>query len=213
MTTIVGTVAGACTYVATSDLKTYLGISTTTDDSLLALCLARAQAAIEAYTHRRFDAHTETHYFRQESVLIPQAYWGRDAMVEVLNPTQTVLYLDDDLLSVTTLTNGDGTSITAASYWLEPRNTAPYWYIRLKSTVSWTFSTDGEISVLGSWGYSSTAPYDIQHACLRLGAYYYRQKDAQVYDTTATPELGVITVPQGMPRDVRMILDQYVRLV
>ena len=37
----------------------------------------------------------------------------------------------------------------------------------------------------------------------------YRQKDAQVFDVTAVPDAGVITVPQGIPADVKRILRSY----
>ncbi len=61
----------------------------------------------------------------------------------------------------------------------------------------------------GKWAYSTTPPDDIEHACTRLAAYMYRQKDAQTFDTTAIPDAGVILVPQGIPKDVKMILDHY----
>jgi hypothetical protein len=63
--------------------------------------------------------------------------------------------------------------------------------------------------VAGDWGYSTTAPADIVQATLRLAAFFYRQKDAQVFDTVASPELGVITVPKGIPVDIRLLLDPY----
>ena len=44
-----------------------------------------------------------------------------------------------------------------------------------------------------------------------MASYFYRQKDAQVFDVTATPELGTITVPAGIPADVRILLDPYRR--
>ena len=95
-----------------------------------------------------------------------------------------------------------------------PRNRTPKYGIRLKvdSTYSWEFDTDYWVSVAGTWGYSTTAPYDIVQATIRLVAYYYAQKDAQVFDVTAVPEAGVITVPQGMPRDVERMLQPYMRM-
>jgi len=199
-------------YASLTLLKSYLGISVTTDDTLLTNLLTRAQQAIDSHCHRTFEARTETRYYRQEAVAIEDAF-GYDITHEVLNPVSDVLYLDDDLLSVTTLTNGDGTTIPSSGYWLEPRNDGPpYWYIRLKSAYSWEFDTDGEISVAGTWGYATTAPDDIVHAAIRLAAYYYRQKDAQVFDVTAMPDVGVVTIPQGMPADVKLVLQPYVRL-
>lgn len=199
-------------YASLAQLKNYLGISVTSDDTLLTDLLARAQQAIDSYCHRSFEARTETRYYRQDAVAIADPF-GYDITHEVLNPVYDVLYLDDDLLAVTTLTNGNGETIPSSGYWLEPRNGPPYWYIRLKSAYNWEFDTDGEISVAGTWGYATTAPDDIVHATVRLAAYFYRQKDAQVFDTTAMPEVGVITIPQGIPADVKLILNHYVRLI
>jgi hypothetical protein len=42
-----------------------------------------------------------------------------------------------------------------------------------------------------------------------LAAYYYQQKDAQVFDTVAIPDAGVITIPSGIPADVKLILAPY----
>lgn len=199
-------------YVDKVAVKQYLGISTTTDDDLIEALIARAQRAIESYCHRWFEARTETRYYRRDAVDAGDTL--RHSISEIPGLVNGVLYLDDDLLSVTTLTNGDGTVIPTTGYWLGPRNSGPpYWYICLKSTYSWAFDTDGEISVAGTWGYSATAPEDIVHSTIRLAAYYYRQKDVQVFDTTAAPELGVITVPQGLPADVKILLEPYRRVV
>lgn len=120
----------------------------------------------------------------------------------------TVCWLGKDLLSVDTLLNGDGTTLTSTSYWLEPRNEPPYQWIRLKSSNAWVFGTDGEITVTGTWGYSTSAPADIVQAVKRVAAYNYRGKDSQVFDVTADPEAGVITIPKGIPADVKVILDR-----
>ena len=175
-----------------------------TDDDLLEDLIDRAEKAIDTYTRRVFEADTDTRYFERRH----------------LDDSGFILHMDRDLLTITTLTNGDsaGTAIPNTEYWLTDANGGrnygpPYHGIRLKidSTYSWEFDTDYWVSVAGTWGYSTTAPDDIVHATLRLAAYYYHQKDAQVFDTTAMPEQGVITVPQGIPRDVQRILDPYKR--
>lgn len=187
-------------YARLPDLKSYLGIgtTTTTDDVLLEAMLRRATRHIESYTNRLFEATTETRYFTSDAL-------DRE--------DSAVLWMDQDLLSITTLTNGDtaGTAITSASYWLLPRNGAPpYWQIRLKSThTGWTWDEDCFVTVAGTWGYSATPPEDIIEACVRWASYLYHQKDAPVYETTAFPESGVITVPQGIPVDVKQTLDLY----
>lgn len=187
-------------YANLADLKDYLGISdsTTTDDMLLSNLIRRASAAIDTYCGRKFEATTATRHYEADAV------------------DGCYLYLDDDLLSVTTLTNGDSDATTIASteYWLWPRNDGPpYNAIRLEanSDYSWEVDTDYMISVEGEWGWSKSAPADVAHACVRLSAYYYQQKDTPTFDTTVIPEAGVITVPQGIPHDVRLLIDPYVR--
>jgi len=166
------------------------------DDDLLEDLLTRAQARVDQETRRTFEAAADgTHYF--------------DAVDDV---DGRVLFLDEDLCSITSITN-NGTVLTSADYVTEPRNETPYWGIRLKksSSQSWTFSSTPEdaIVVVGKWAYSEAAPDDIVHWTLRLAGYYYKQRDAQVYDVTASPEMGQITIPQGMPRDVREGLKRY----
>ena len=188
-------------YARLGALKSYLGIddNTATHDVLLESLLERATTAIDNFTGRTFEAVTETRYFESDA----------------LDDNGETLIVDRDLLTVTTLTNGDdgATVIPSTEYWLVPRNSTPKHGIRLKSDslYQWEHDTDYWISVLGTWGYSADPPADVVHACIRLGAYYYTQKDAQVFDVTANPDAGVITVPQGIPRDVERLLAPYKR--
>lgn len=179
-------------YTDSTALKAYLGISGTGDDALLSSCVTRAQAIVDAQFSATFEAETETRYYTQYDI-----------------ENSNVLWLDMPLLTVTTLTNGDGDTISADDYWLLPRNDAPYWYIKLKSggtTTAYEFNTDGEVSVAGTWGYTATAPGEIVQATLRLAGYIYRQKDSQIFDTTAILELGTMTIPGGIPKDVERLL-------
>lgn len=192
-------------YSSLAQVKRYLGINVLDDDDLIEDLIERAEIAIDTYTGRVFEADTETRYFERRH----------------LSDDRFTLLMDRDLLTITTLTNGDSgaTVIPAANYWLVDANGGrnygpPYHGIRLKidCDYSWEFDVDYWVSVAGTWGYSTTAPLDIAHACIRLAGYYYAQKDAQVFDVTAIPDAGVITVPQGIPADVRRILDPYVRM-
>jgi hypothetical protein len=193
-------------YATLESLKTYRGIAaaTVTDDDLLRDLLERASRAIDMYTARTFVGVTATRYYERGS----------------LSDSGFILRLDKDLISVTTLTNGDsaGTAIPNTEYWLTDaeggRNYGPpYQAIRLKidSTYSWEFDTDYWVSVAGVWGYSLEPPDDITHWTIRLAAYYYAQKDAQVFDVTAVPEAGILQIPQGIPRDVKVGLGPYMR--
>lgn len=192
------------TYASIAELKIYKDISGGADDALLESLIARAQQAIDTYTHRTFAASADTtRYFTV----------GEDTDGDVL-------WFDEDICSITTVTtdaDGDADVVSSANYVTMPRNRTPYYGIKLLSSSSfdWTYTDDPEagISVTGKWGYSTAAPDDIKQACVRWSAYMYAQKDAQVFDVTAIPDAGVIQVPQGIPADVRMILEPYVKRV
>jgi hypothetical protein len=176
-----------------------------TDDSLLSDLLDRITAKIELYTGRVFTAASATRYF------------GRDA----LDPkNRRILWMDDDLQTITTLTNGDSddTVILAADYVLIDRNAGPPYYgiqLIIDTSTSWEFDTDKWVSVLGTWGYtaSGSEPADIVDACVEWAAYAYRKRDAPFLEAVGFEEGGVITIPQGMPASVKMALDPYKRKV
>lgn len=187
-------------YATLAELKTYLSISGNGDDTLLAALLVRAQAIIDAHCRRTFEAAADTtRYFDAEDDID-----GDDLVV------------DTDLYSVTSVTNGDGTAIASTEYVLEPANHRPAYAICLKDTSSvvWTWSDHHEnaISVTGRWAYSLTAPADIAHACIRLAAWLYRQKDTSVeVDAVSVTSGGAVITPSGLPTDVTLLLRTYVR--
>jgi len=188
-------------YIELADLRSYIGIDALGDDPLLQEAIKAAQTYIESQTNRVFEAATLTKYYE------------RDALDD---EDSTLLHLGTDCVTVTTLLNGDSsaTEILVANYWLLNRNLGPpYHWIKLKSNVGvyWQWDTDYWVSVTGTWGYSATPPEDIKAACTHLAAFYYRQKDSQVFDVTAIPDAGVITIPQGIPATVTRIINRYKR--
>ncbi len=122
------------------------------------------------------------------------------------------LFLDTPLLSVVTLTNGNGTVIDSANYWLEPRNIIPKWQITLKSAYSWSIATDGWVSVAGVWGYSTTVPTPILEATTMLAGWMFKRYQAALQDSTASMELGELVYNEAIPKQVLAILQPY-RLV
>lgn len=189
-------------YCAASDVKTYLGLTGADDDTLLAALVTRAQKWIDDYTGRVFESSTTATTRR---FTVGKHTDGR------------MLFLDEDLSSVTAVVNlADASAtqtISATEYVTHPRNRTPYYALELlgSSNKSWDYADDPEmgITVSGRWGYSTSAPADIVHACVRLAGYMYRQKDAQVYDTTIVPGSGEMIIPKGIPLDVKQILDPY----
>ena len=186
-------------YCTTADVKDYLGISGTGDDTLIGTLVTAAQEVIDSHTRRTFEASGDTtRYF--------------DYSHECIDGD--LLYLDQDLCSITTVTNGDSVVVAAGERTTLPKNDTPYYAIRLLSDsgVYWTYDDEwmDSISIIGKWAYSTTAPADVKQACIRLASYMYRKKDAQMYDVTAI-EAGVVIRPFGMPPDIKAILKPYVR--
>jgi hypothetical protein len=131
------------TWLSLEDLKGYLDIDLTSDNPLIQEAIEDAQSYIESQTNRKFEAETDTRYYDRSAL----DRWNS----RLLNLYQ------DDLLSVTTLTNGDSssTAIVAANYWLAPRNSGPpYHGVLLKTDISdyWQWDTDYWVSIAGTWG-------------------------------------------------------------
>lgn len=140
-------------YITTAEFKAFQRVTNTdaADDAVIDSIINSVSRFIEGYTGRRFFPVIETHLFD-----IP----------DFTNPERDQIYLDDDLLSLTTLTNGDATVITSADYLLKPANKTPYWAVKIRnmSNVTWEPDSNGSgeqaLSVNGLWGYHD----DYQHA-------------------------------------------------
>jgi len=137
------------------------------------------------------------------------------------------LLLDADLLTITTLTNGDATVIASADYILLPANAPSKYAIRIKpsATIAWEPDTNGNleqvISVVGTWGYvnrSLTDPKSVEivrnthRACLSIAKSLYQKRFGQGVEGVAqmTPA-GVVITPQGIPRDAWEAIKGYAK--
>jgi hypothetical protein len=259
-------------YCLLADLKTYLNVTTNTDDALMQLMLDAATNRIDTRTGRTFQAAGDSvRYFDPSKDILRGELW-----------------FDDDLSYVTTFLNGDGTDTTSQMYY-NPRNFTPFYSAGFKtsSTQAWTYETDvqNSISVTGRWAYMERAnitaisrstnvitatvtaprlsvgasvfvlavadtsfngtftvvsntgaaltwaqtagndtdttgvilytPTDIVHACRRLAAWLYRQKDTQMGDADR-PILagdGSVIMPTTLPQDVEKMLLPYTRTI
>lgn len=185
-------------YCTLAHVKAVGNITDTSDDALLAALITRASAMVDSYTRRRFYERTETRYYTP----------GVDS-------TYQTLYLDEDLLSITTLTNGDGAVIPAAGYTLEPLNYTPKTRVTLNTAYSWAYAAEnqiGVVSITGSWGYCTAAncPADIVHAACRLTVWLYKQRDT-AFGKAGNTITGDFEIPVTMPMDVHRVLNLYRR--
>ncbi len=188
-------------YASEDDLKTYLGIASTEtdDDELLLQLILASQGMIERRTGRVFEAESNT----------SRTF---DAIDDVDGDT---LWFDEDLYSVNSVTNGDGTTVTSAQYVTEPRNRTPYYAIKIRSdaSIAWTYSDypENAITISGKWAYSARPPAEIRQACIRLSSYLFHQKD-NALDLDRTFVAGGVTVlPAAIPRDIDIMLHPYIK--
>lgn len=193
-------------YTDYTAVKRYLNIDTVNDgdDTLLTTLIARAQAEIDRFCARTFEASTNTvRYF--------------NALTEVDTRDYLTLYLQYDLCSINTITNGDNTTISSG-YTTKPKNETPYYAIRLlpSSGLAWTYEDDPDdaIAISGKWAYSTTAPADIVQATIELTAWMYRRRDNFVdFERPQVSPDGTTFVPTAMPRSVCAVLEPYKKLM
>ena len=187
-------------YADLDDLRDYLGLpagTATTSDGLLQDCLVRAERAIDSYTRRNFAGTAGT------------AYYNRFTQGQQVG---NAFYLEQDLHTLTSLTLGNGQSVPIGSVWLEPRNAGPpYRILRLHSQFVYSWNTDADMAVAGTWGFGTVVPDDIAQATIRTAAYYFRSKDSGFgqADVAGFPQAGELPVTQGLPQDVRWLLSPY----
>jgi len=190
-------------YISTSDLKAYLGATTAADDTLLGTLITYAQAIIEseAGAGRVYEVSADT----------TRTF---DAVRDVRG---RVLHLDGDLAQITSVTNGDGATLTTADYVPEGpngRRGPPYRRIRLKdySSAAWTFPAagpEGAISIVGRWGASVTPPARIKEYCTEIAAWLYRGRAAATDAASDRPLLtgdGVTMLARRLPSHVMAAL-------
>lgn len=87
-----------------SDLKAYLRIETTAEDTLLAALLARAKAELELWIDVPITAATETYI---------------DPCISEATEPVTSLVFPRRPITVTSITDGDGTTVSTDEYWVD----------------------------------------------------------------------------------------------
>lgn len=193
-------------YCSTALLRDRLGNSAADLDALIQQAVDWATAEIDSLTGRRFEAFSEVRHYDRSALDWASANTSR---FDYTSYGWRTLELDEDLLTVTTLTNGDGVVIPSNQFILEPRNVLPRHRIRLLSPAAWVFPIDGTITVDGDWGYSATPDAMIQGTCLRLAEWYYKSNklpDAiNPFSGNVTPRPGPFYPPEAVTSLERLI--------
>lgn len=192
-------------YATAADLRAWLKIASTSDDTQLGNAVTRAQQYIETETGRIFEAAADT------TRTFTPLHLSRGG--DLLDPD--TLQFDTDLCALTSITNGDLVAISVSDVKLLPLNRRPAYAVRIVAgTAAWSYSTTpwGAVSIVGRWAYSTTPPADIVDATLALGAHLYENRDQSSYRQAAVMSAdGAPIIPPGMPSIVTRAIRQYRR--
>lgn len=181
----------------------------TTHDELLEDLIDRVSALFDLDCGRVIVPSADTtHYFTEDDIADCEMDGG-------IKPGDLILH--DTLVSITSLTNGDGTSISGSNYFLLPRSYERKSYIRIKdaSTVNWDFTTDGYITVVGKFGYTATVPDDVRQAAIETVLFnFHRAGDAlKVTDKPQVSMDGTRYMPIVWTAFAKEVLKHYRRKV
>lgn len=199
-------------YINATSLKAYMKVTSSDDDTQFTLAADRAQHIIEEYTNRVFEAPADT--TRYYTPIVDRSYYGMGYDGSLIDAY--TLDLRWDLCQLTSITNGDGTSIPTNQVVFQPLNVIPTNYLHIKTSSgyywNYTGSPEGSVAVTGRFAYSITAPANIVAAALRIGAYLYRQRDGTPdTDRPIVSADGVVLAAPRIPADVAEMLRSYKR--
>jgi hypothetical protein len=191
-------------YLTLAEAKERLAIETNHDDAIISAVILGVSRAIDGYCSRRFytTSADETRYYTAHE--------------------STVLYPDDTIVSITSLStddDGDGTwetTWTTADYMLYPYNAAlagkPYIAIELTPEGDYAFPRNVKkgVKIVGKFGYS-TCPNDVKEAAYLQVGRLLKRKDA-VFGVMGNADMGQLQVIPKLDPDVQLLLAPYVRL-
>jgi len=170
------------------------------DQDVIADMITETSRDIDRETGRTFYARSETHYLD-----VP---YGR------------YLWLDDDLLTLTSLTNGDGVAIPLTEILQFPANATPKYKLTLKaySDYTWQESTsqgrEQALIAVGTWGYCVDTPADIRKACKEaVVSAYKRRFGNNITEGSTITAAGSIVTPSGWPKSVWDTVRRYKRVM
>lgn len=178
------------------------------DDSVIEDMIEQASRLIDSVCGRHFYSYSQTRYFDTPA--------GRE------------LYVDEDLLSITTITNGNDVALPSTEYQLLPLNRSPKNCIRIKATSSYGWEMDsaggieGVIDIAGTWGFVSRSSTDpegdraikaTEFASLQICLMWYSERfgkntGGEVIITAG----GVVETPAGaIPRAAYEAIRPYIK--
>lgn len=190
-------------YPTITDLKLLLGITASSENTLLTQINDGAKEYAERRTGRVFESASAARSFP----LMPRYIDGTKRLLTTRGM---------DFTSVSSLVNADGSTISSTDYTLLPVgalvDNKPYYQIRLTDASGLTFSGDGLVVVTAAWGFDTTCPAPVFTAIMELGAITYRARmTGNAGAVQQIGQQGLIVQPGGIPATITDVLDAYRR--
>jgi len=193
-------------YCSLDEIKDELDIEGDEKDNILVRLLVGVKEFIDDLCKRKFDTVNETRYFDGANSLL-----FIDDLVSIAG-TSDGIFLDGD---------GDGTFDTTAmtvneDYILYPLNKTPKTMALLSSNSDYGGFAGGVkrgVKIVAMWGYSSAVPEPIKRASIIQVCRWYKRKDSAFGVIAGSPEMGEITLYQGLDADIKLVLQSYIKRV
>lgn len=172
----------------------------TVDDDLITLFVSEASKMFETDAKMSFSAAPGTLTF---DLAAPYTY-GRK------------LFFRTPVVSVYSLTTGDGTVIPSTGYRLLPLNLSPSFALELLGNYTWDVSSTngvrGAITVAGTLGYCTAAnvPADVTTAVTKLAAFLYQNRNNN--ESVIRLADGSMEIPAKAPDLILRVLRNYAKV-
>jgi len=186
-------------YVALSELKSALGITSSTDDAFLTLAIGAAETAINDLCGRKFTA---------DGSASARTYRA-----------QPYICVSDDISTLTGLvvktdTNGDGTfdqTWASSDYQVEPLNNLVKGRSvnNLRAVGDYLFPVYGDglasVEVTAKWGWPAV-PDPIEQATLMMAARFYSRKSSPL-GVIGVGDFGPVRISRSDPDVAHLLMD------
>jgi hypothetical protein len=195
--------------IAAADLKTWLGISDTTDDTTIATAVAAANSAVPIHCGRTFDktatnaASARVYYADGTCRVNIDDFWETSALVVKTDDGDDGTY--------------EQTWTLGTDFQVEPLNgldgplAVPYYRLRAVGTLRFpTSNLRPGVQITAAWGWTAV-PGDVTEATLIKASRLFKRKDTPEGVLGGFADIGAVRISNREDPDVVALLRPYVR--